>query len=104
MAIEPLLAAKADPNDCQNCLRALLAGAIDRADSGVLITAMRRGDSVAIEILDDGSIKSVAHDLPKFEIVPPGLAVAAEYLPQHGVKVTLRLPYAQIDPIGDAGT
>ena len=95
MAIEPLLVAEADINEFQACLRALLAAAIDRTQSGVLITAMRRGDSVAIEIVDDGGTESAMMHLPEPESMPKGATVTAEYLAKDGAKVSLRLPYPQ---------
>ena len=94
MAVEPFLAAQVDMTECQNCLRALMAGAIIRAESGVLVTAMRRGDSVDIEILDDGAAYS-AIELPDTSSLPQGMTVATDYLPEQGTKVLLRLPHAR---------
>jgi hypothetical protein len=102
MAVEPLLVAQVDINDCQACLRELLAAAINRADSGVLITARRQGDHVNIEILDDCGSAPAAIHLPEPKCVPNGATVTAEYQPQHGAKVSLRLPYPLIDAAGDA--
>jgi hypothetical protein len=102
MAVEPLLVAQVDINDCQACLRELLAAAINRADSGVLITARRHGDCVNIEILDDcGSAPSSIH-VPEPKSVPNGATVTAEYQPQQGAKVSLRLPCPRIDVVRDA--
>jgi hypothetical protein len=104
MAVEPFLVAKADINDCQNCLRTLLAAAIDRADSGVLITAVRRGDSVDIDILDDCGTEPASMHLLNPDSVPQGVTVTAEYLRDHGTKISLRLPYPQIGTEGEAET
>jgi len=95
MAVEPSLAAQADMHECQNCLRVLMAAAISRAESGVLVTAMRRGDNVDIEILDDGTTAYSAIELPDRGNLPKGTIVAADYLPDQGTKVLFRLPYVQ---------
>lgn len=102
MAVEPSLVAKADTNDCQTWLRTLLAAAIDRAESGILVTAIRHGDSVHIEILDDGATEPASIHVPSPHILPPGATVTAENLRGQGVKVSLCLPYPQTDSMGDA--
>jgi len=102
MAIEPFLVAKADFDDCQRCLRALLAAAIDRAESGVLITAARRGDSVHVTILDDCGTAPAAIHLPERDSMPQGSTATAEYLPGQGAKVSLRLPCPQTGIMRDA--
>jgi len=96
MAVEPFLTAQADMHECQRSLRALMAGAISRAESGVLVTAMRRGDSVNVEILDDGIAACSAVDLPNGSSLPQGATVAVESLPEQGTKVLLRLRHARI--------
>ena len=102
MAVEPLLVAQVDFNDCQACLRDLLAAAIGRADSGVLVTARRHGDHVDIEILDDCGSAPSSIRLPEPKSIPQGATVSAEYLPRQGAKVSLRLPHPRIDVADDS--
>ena len=91
MAVQPGLTAEADMG-CQACLRDLIAAAIGRAESSVLATAMRRGDSVAIEVLDDGAtVPAGAVALPELGVPSEAASITAEYRPNQGTRVLLCL-------------
>ena len=91
MVVEPDLTAEADLG-CQACLREVLAAAIGRAESGVLASAMRRGDSVAIEVLDDGATAPVGTILlPEPGALSEAASITAEYQPDGGTRVVLCL-------------
>ncbi len=91
MVVEPDLTAEADLG-CQACLREVLAAAIGRAESGVLASAMRRGDSVAIEVLDDGATAPVGTILlPEPGSLSEAASITAEYQPDRGTRVVLCL-------------
>lgn len=93
MAVEPMLTAHSDIAACQACVRDLLAGAISRAESGVLLTAMRHDAGIDIELLDDGATAPTgAIRLPGAHTLPSGATVSGEFLPARGSKVLLHLP------------
>lgn len=93
MVVEPDLTAEADLG-CQACLRDVLAAAIGRAESGVLASAMRRGDSVAIEVLDDGATAPAGIILlPEPGALSKGASITAEHQPDRGTRVVLCLSF-----------
>jgi hypothetical protein len=97
MAVEQGLVAQADAVECQACLRHLILGAIGRADSSVLVTAMRQPDGVEIAVLDDGAAPAGARPDRLTQAVggpsaPLGGTLRAEYQPERGTTVLLRLP------------
>jgi hypothetical protein len=97
MAVDPRLIAQADASECQTCLRHLIRGAIGRANSAVLVTAMRQADSVEIAVLDDGTAPPGAQpdglaQLDGAPSVPLGGTLSAKYEPEHGTTILLRLP------------
>jgi hypothetical protein len=103
MAVEPGLTAQADAAEYRACLRQLILGAIGRASTGVLVTAMRRGDSVEVAVLDDGSAPAGAGTSsppqPEAEqAIPLGATLTTDYRPEHGTTVLLRLPQPDLPP------
>jgi hypothetical protein len=94
MAVEPRLVAQVHAADYQTCLRHLLLGAIGRAASGVLVTAEHRVDTVEIAVLDDGcAAAGGSPQQPAWEgAIPLGYTLKADYHPDSGTTVVLRLP------------
>jgi len=97
IAVEHGLIVQADPADYRICLDDLLLGAIGRASSGVLVTAMRQADGVEITLLDDGIAPAGARPGgPRTgtneTLVPFGGMLRADYHPERGTTVRLRLP------------
>jgi signal transduction histidine kinase len=97
IAVEAGLVVQAEPADYRTCLGNLLLGAISRAVSGVLVTAMRRVDGVEITVLDDGTASAGARPDGSTRgvndpSVPAGGTLGADYHPQRGTTVRLRLP------------
>lgn len=110
MGVEPRLIAQADAAEFQACLRHLILRAIGRAGSGVLVTAMRQADGVEIAVLDDGTAPAGA---PPDRLTqadggpsaPLGGTLSAEYQPERGTTVLLRLPQpGWLLPPSDADT
>jgi hypothetical protein len=101
MACEPNVLAMADQDRVQSCLRELIAAAIDRADSGVLVTATIQAGETEIAILDDGD-NSVDRSSPGQPTqtykpvcsLPAGARLMADYKSGRGTTVTLRIPGA----------
>jgi hypothetical protein len=99
MAIEPGLAACVDAAEYRTCLHQLILAAIGRASSGVLVTAMRRADSVEVAVLDDGGASAGAPRAspaqPAAEAaLPVGAVLTTDYRPEYGTTVLLRMPPA----------
>ena len=97
MAVEPRLVAQVDAGQFHACLNHLVHGAIARAGSGVLVTAIQRADAVEIAVLDDGinpaGSRSGDITLPDQEtLVPSGATLSADYHPERGTTIVLRLP------------
>lgn len=106
MAVEQRLIAQADAAEYQGCLHCLILGAIARAGSGVLVTAMRQGDGVEIAVLDDGIAPARGRpDCAAGQSVPFGGSLSASYQPDRGTMILLRLPQAGwLLPRSDADT
>ncbi|HVC59244.1 MAG TPA: hypothetical protein VND19_02625 [Acetobacteraceae bacterium] len=102
MVVEPRLVAQADAAAYRTCLRDLLFGAIGRAGSGVLVTAMRDANGVEIAVLDDGAAPAGAPPGAKIA-VPPGATLTAEYRPKCGTTILLRLPRPEQLPVPPDG-
>jgi hypothetical protein len=106
MAVDHDLVAQVDAGEFRTCLRELLSGAIGRAQSGVLVTAMRQADSVEIAVVDDGAAPAGTRrggapqpaGLSSGEpTVPQGGTLTTHYQPDHGTTNLLRLPWADHD-------
>jgi hypothetical protein len=101
IAADPDLIARVDPTEYQTCLRGLIRGAISRASSGVLVTALRQADSLEVTVLDDGTdpadtrIDSGAQPEPMTP-VPHGGSLTADYRPEQGTTIVLRLPLTEL--------
>ena len=89
MAVEPNLVSAADT---RACLHDLVLDAIHRAESGVLVTAVRRDGGIDVDVLDDGRTSPGGQPCCA---VPHGATVAAEFRPGRGAIVSLRLTLAQ---------
>jgi hypothetical protein len=95
IAIQPGLVVQADPADYRICIRDLLVAAIDRASSGVLVTAMRHADGTEITVLDDGTADArPGGGTPGVDAksVPACGTLRTDYHPQRGTTVRLQLP------------
>jgi hypothetical protein len=97
MAVEPHLIAQADATEYRTCLRQLILGAVGRAHSGVLVTAMRQAGSVEIAVLDDGTgptdVRRDGSAAPSAEpSVPLGGTLSVDCQPERGTTILLRLP------------
>lgn len=90
MAADPSLVAQVDAQGYQTCLRQLIQQAVGRASSGVLVTAMRQADGVEIAVLDDGA--GVQGPMATHPPLPPGCTLTADYQPDRGTTILLRLP------------
>jgi hypothetical protein len=100
VTVEPHLYAQADAPSYRTYLYHRVFGAINRADSGVLVTVIRCGDSVEIAVLDDGT--NAAHDdtaTDRPPALPQGSTVVATYKPHHGTTIRLRLPQQNWPPL-----
>lgn len=101
MAVEPRLAVAADPGSFRACLRDLVAGAIERAAGGVLVTAMQCDDTVAVEVLDDGAaLPEVSSALPLGW--PLSATLTVDPLAGSGTKVRLSLRHRYRAALPDA--
>lgn len=122
MAVEPDLIAQVDAAEYRIFLRHLLVAAVGRALGSVLVTAMRRADGVEIAVLDDGNAPRGAprdgsaqpatqpsghlttdppghHPMTQppglpggAPAVPQGGILTADYQPERGTTIRLRLP------------
>jgi hypothetical protein len=97
MAADPDLIAQVDLAEYQTCLRSLIRDAIGRACSGVLVTAMRQADGLEIAVLDDGTdpagtIVDSGAQSERTTPVPHGGSLTANYQPEQGTTILLRLP------------
>ena len=63
MAVEPHVVATAYVTEYRACLQRLLLGAVGRASSGVLVTAMPQADCVEVAVLNDGVIPAGARQM-----------------------------------------
>jgi hypothetical protein len=97
MAVEPQLVVAAHVAEYRTCLHRLLLGAIGRANTGVLVTAMPQADCVEIAVLDDGVVPAGARLDDLTEVgsdpsVPPGGTLTVSHHPAQGTTILLRLP------------
>ena len=96
VACEPHLFARAEPGDLQSCLRGLLSAAIDRATSGVLVTATKQPDTIEITVMDDGCVRTgiPAAEQQLHYALPAGASLTASYRRDEGTTVVLHVPRA----------
>lgn len=104
LACAPRLCAFLEPAVLRTCLRDLLAAAIARAGSGVLVTSAARADSIEIAILDDGPLPpgAAAAAAPAPDALPDGARCTAAYSPGRGTVMTLLVPLAAVPGASDA--
>lgn len=98
VACTPRLCAQADPASLRICLRELVAAAIARAATGVLVTSTEHAGAIEITILDDGVSAPGATETgaPPADILPKHARFNHGYTAGRGSVITLGVPLAAI--------